>query len=461
MKIKINHKKLTDSPYDGDTTSIFKFTDIEVEKIVNDLTKLKESCYYISGYRGAGKTSFIVKTEEELKKQTNDENFVFVHVSISKFEKYEILIRDLIRQFHYQFIEKGIYKKGNLNVASVHKLADELTTLNKQTFYNISHETSKIDRTEKNKSFKYNIDITKIALLILSFLSLMISFIIDLDFICPCFTWISRIGSSIWAIAQSFQANLSFTRTETTIAEDKENEKSFYDDDVAEYKFKAILRKFKELPDPKMKLIFVIDELDKLSLKDAKRVLHLFKSTLLCGYANFIVVGGQKLFYELDLSDETEDGILNTLFSNTYHIKLKSGAELRALFDQVILANEELTDAQNKTKYEEYVNSLIIESRRIPRKFINLIKAELQWEKDANGNTYAYIAIPETNLTDSTNLVNAMDEASDMLSTTGKIPDAIRDFILMIFFREKYNLTGFNSIEEFEHYITTIISPHE
>jgi len=108
MRLEIDYTKITDAPYKKDTDSFFSFTKIEVQSLVDLISKMNESSYYLSGYRGVGKTSFIKKVEEEL---TKINGFVFIHVPVSKYDKYEILIRSFIRQFHIQFVENDLYKQ--------------------------------------------------------------------------------------------------------------------------------------------------------------------------------------------------------------------------------------------------------------------------------------------------------------------------------------------------------------
>lgn len=136
MRLEIDYTKITDSPYKSDSESFFSFTKIEVESFVNIISKMNESSYYLSGYRGVGKTSFIKKVEEELAKL---DDFIFIHVPISKYDKFEILIRSFIRQFYFQFVANNLYKTDEVKKNKKNtQLASSLAILNKQTFASVT-----------------------------------------------------------------------------------------------------------------------------------------------------------------------------------------------------------------------------------------------------------------------------------------------------------------------------------
>ena len=120
MEIKVNYKMLTDSPYeDGnkENRKIFSFENCQddIDNIVNDLIYGCPSCYLISGYRGAGKSSFIKRVEsvlEEERKKINPENesvfkySLFIHTNFSKYEEQSFLLRKLIRGLYLSIINE-------------------------------------------------------------------------------------------------------------------------------------------------------------------------------------------------------------------------------------------------------------------------------------------------------------------------------------------------------------------
>ena len=350
MKIEIDYKKITDSPYRKDENSFFSFTDTEVAEFVSLISKMNESSYYVSGYRGVGKTSFISKVEEELSKLNG---YIFIHVPIAKYDKYEILIRSFIRQFYCQFVENKLCEKDEkikIN-EELPKLVAELSQLNKETFAIVNKE---IVRGEKFEKVKEIIKLNLKEEILFFALSLLTVFLLTINFGSQeTYKIIAQILSVGVTIAQAIKLGYTLKETTTFIDQNTETHKTFYDDDIAEYRFNSLLKKFKAA---NIRPVFVLDELDKLSVKDSKNVLFLFKSTFLAGHANFIVVGGQELYYDLYTSHDIEDPILSTLFSKTFHVPLKSSYELRNLFNSLVLNKNILQTEEQKAAYYQYIN---------------------------------------------------------------------------------------------------------
>ena len=94
MKVRIDHTKLIDSPYNGEGTGLFNFTKSDTDDFLQDLRYGKPTCYLISGYRGAGKSSYIKKLEEEIKEK--DKTKVFVYLNFAKYENRSIILRKLL-----------------------------------------------------------------------------------------------------------------------------------------------------------------------------------------------------------------------------------------------------------------------------------------------------------------------------------------------------------------------------
>ena len=440
MRLEIDYKQITDSPYKRGAASFFSFTKIEVENFTNLISNMNESSYYVSGFRGVGKTSFIKKVEEELTK-TGD--VVFVHVPIAKYDNYEVLIRGFIRQCFFQFVENKAYKNFKSSQEIIN-LVESLDELNKQTFSKIE-----IEKFNEKKAVGER-EIVKVSLKeeILFFLAGILTVVLfTIDFgAAENYKIIAQFVSIGVTIVQALKFNNTIKKNKSSTKRKSETEKSFYDDEIAEYRFNNLLKDFKSIG---IKPIFIIDELDKLSISEAKKVLYLFKSTLLSGYANFIVIGGQDLYYELYTAKDSEDHILSTLFSKTFHIPLKSSYELRDLFEKLILNKESIVTDEQKAAYNQFVNCLVLESKKIPRKFVNLIKDELFFEKER-----AFIDIPEEYARPAhSELLLALDKVCDEIESH---PMPIKDYIILKLFGELDNILRLKTQAELDNYIQNI-----
>src|SRR5687767_8714582 len=98
MKIYIDTDKLTDAPFDVNSKYPFYFDDTIVSDLVSDIKFGNPTCYLISGYRGAGKSSFVRKVESVAIQDHN--SMLFVHVNFTRFKSQNYLLRKLIRAIY-------------------------------------------------------------------------------------------------------------------------------------------------------------------------------------------------------------------------------------------------------------------------------------------------------------------------------------------------------------------------
>ena len=73
MRVLIETKNLIDFHYRADTSSIFPFNNDKVNALVYEILYGWPTCYLVSGYRGAGKTSFLKKVEEKCKEKKGEQ----------------------------------------------------------------------------------------------------------------------------------------------------------------------------------------------------------------------------------------------------------------------------------------------------------------------------------------------------------------------------------------------------
>lgn len=70
MEILINHRAISDSPYNGRNENIFVSDGGElISQIKQEIINGTPTCFLVSGYRGVGKTSFIQRVEQDIKKK--------------------------------------------------------------------------------------------------------------------------------------------------------------------------------------------------------------------------------------------------------------------------------------------------------------------------------------------------------------------------------------------------------
>ena len=149
MQMLIQYRHLIDFPYDPKKTEfhlLFEFDKPKVSNLVSELLYASPTCYLVSGYRGAGKTSFIKRVQqlcqEQFRKTEQTKGMIFVYSSFSRFENKTIFLRKIIRDLH--------------ETVKNEQQGDDLKNLYATTFYQITHEES--NENVKEASAKISLD---------------------------------------------------------------------------------------------------------------------------------------------------------------------------------------------------------------------------------------------------------------------------------------------------------------
>lgn len=416
MKVKINYLKISDSPFDKDNESPFVFeNETKISQIEQELYFGNPTCFLVSGYRGAGKTSFIRKIEYNLT-SNNNSDVVFIYANILKYDDFSLILRKIIRGVYLSF-HKENYKESLQKLDE--RTSNYLKLLFQKTFFDVISSSKESVSKEKIESSKLELDVKK--LLILFFLVLTI-FNLKFNLInlyLPEVNVLIFVAALILAVINYFKIEKSTTNK---ISDNLEmNSKELYDDEIAEYHILTIL---KNIRDNKIKLIFVFDELDKIEdANDIELLITGLKPIMLSGLASFLLVTGQRLSYRYNQSHMMDDSIISSVFSKIIHVPLLSSRSFIEIFENLLL---DRTDINNKI-VKFYVSSLILSSNKIPRRFLNLIRKDIVWE---NNNSYLEINDEDLNAyeTDS-ELLNIIDKIGDN-EISGEYDEVIKDFLV-------------------------------
>jgi len=449
MIFKINHKLLWDSTYNSESRELFATGHKEFKNLVQDIKNGNPTCYLISGYRGAGKSSFIkrieTEIENELKKEKSEEakknqadassakEIIFVYTNFGKYHNQSHLLRKLIRGLYLKVKDLESFKKtkkDEIKKEPDNRPAHLLEQLFDKTFYDTS--TNQVNTNKKERVTLFNIDVTE-------FLSAVIPLFLFAFFVLnTAKKWVGLpelanyagiILSLITGIKGFLKINLS--RTNTKSQQEDFNRKSMYDDEIADHHFFYMLHAF----DTRYKVVFVLDELDKMEDKEMDKLLNEMKPYLVSGAASFIVVAGQDLYYKYTLSKSQDDALLSSMFSKCIHIPLLSREEFQSLFTK-LLVHRPITVEEYQI-FKGYVDYLVFQSKRIPRKFISLIRENLTWDNDT-----AFLQIDELIETYLiyTKLLNAIDSVDEREIAVEGLDDGIIDFFVMQLFLECHQI---------------------
>lgn len=425
MKILINTEKLTDSPYNARSTFPFYFDENAVTEMVEDIKAGTPTCYLISGYRGAGKSSFVRKVEATTMSKCT--KTLFIHLNFTKYKSQTYLLRKLIRALYQSLtnpknkaVSNSLYEKEG-NILEEKRTKVLLERLFDQTFHEVTDNHAQSDETSEEKSV--NIDLWLFFGFSLTFLLSLSNLFYRWMSIEKLPTILAMIASFTGSMREAISLNVRASKSTKFTKEFQR--KSLYDDEIADFHFNSLLDKFH---DNEIKLVFVLDELDKVGVSEVDPLINEMKPYLVSGKASFIVVAGQELFYKYESAQRKDDAVLATLFSRVIHVPLLSIDAFHNMFGELIRKDSVLS-SPSQADYRSFVDHLIFESKRVPRRFVNLIREKVNWQDDRS------ILFEENNAkykVDS-EIINAIRKI-DENEVAVKLSGAARDYINMQLF---------------------------
>ncbi|GAB1779563.1 hypothetical protein PMEGAS67_50400 [Priestia megaterium] len=401
MEVLVKHDVISDAPFKGEGKEIFAFDNKElIYQLKQEILYGNPTSFLVSGYRGVGKTSFISKVEQDIKKDIGNNTGIrplFIKINSPKYQEHSLLLRKIIREV-YLSIQKSynIEELRNQNK----EIVTSLELLFERTFKDVEGAEKNTLKYEDTNLLSARVNLKRLTLLLVT---LIISGInIEYNLI----DWLLSLKNNnhldlalfiipaIWTTLELFSFKKTKNRNKTDLMEI--NRKTLYDDEIAEYQLNRTLSDLKEL---KIRPVFVLDELDKIDdIEQLESLIGDLKSLMLSGLASFILVSGQDLYYKFNTSHVLDDALISSIFSNTIHVPLLSTQGFIDLFSNIL----EDTSLLNKKSVVNYIKSQILNSNRLPRRFIHLIKKDLIWRDDK-----AYLRID--------------DKYSDAYSTDAKL----------------------------------------
>lgn len=433
--IEINFSLLKDNPLEGKSVWM-TFESNKIKNLKMELLHGNPTCYLVSGYRGAGKTTFVNLVQEEITQspETKDK-VIFVKSSFANYNGHEKLLRVLVRNLFLQCKDNPALKDEKNK-----KVYDELLDLELRTRYNI------------NEQFNYKTEqlvekVTEFEARLITIDNLKAWFPLVFTSATSLFSFISNHFKNGWLIEGGLIAiSLVYGIFQNSrIASKKQDNKvisagvtgdSINDGETAEYRLLSFLTEINKL---EIKIIFVLDELDKVEDKALlTSLMNEMKPIMLAGKAHFILVAGQDLSYRYHSSLFLDDEVISTLFSRVIHVPLTEAATFKSFFNQHIAKSQENLDNE---ELNIVLNHLIYKSKLIPRAFISRLRQMLTWEQVAATVT---AELDVENLSLKGELWNNMKRDSDCLSAITatykdyikiySLEESVEDYLLMQLF---------------------------
>lgn len=400
---------MVDSPYSASTKEAFVFDDAHsITQLVQELQVANSSTFLVAGYRGVGKTSFVKRLAETLIK-----THICAVLNVAKYVSYQALVKRLIRELYLQFKDHPIAKTEALEA-----LSNEFLLLYDRTFNDIANSQVHNIKNETKVETEIKIDYKKLIIPIIAFISLALNLgykVIPYSIL----NVIIFLGGSAWAGLTTWNLGITKGKTSTTTIET--SIKTLYDDEIAEHFLFEILRKLKENG---IKVIIGFDELDKHEKTESiSKVIDDLKPLLLSGDADFFIITGQQLNYLFEEAALKENEVISSIFSKVIYVPFLRHATLLSFCHSLVA--EEL---KNDERLATYFDSLILQSRRIPRRLTNLIRSELKWRGGC-----AYILLEDHRSADhsfDTKLLNCLTAITENMLPKIAKTDAQLDFFV-------------------------------
>ncbi|MED5247474.1 ATP-binding protein [Priestia sp. LL-8] len=405
MEILMKHEIITDAPYKDDS-DIFAFEDEDlIYQIKQEILHGTPTCYLITGYRGVGKTSFISKVGQEVKKE-NSPRCTFIRINLPKYESYSFLLRKIIRGVYMSLSDT--YDIGELKKQDK-EIVTSIELLFERTFYDVEYLKKNSIQHEKMSSLNTRINLKRLTIALGSLLIAGVNIKYNLV------NWLINLKNhkyidlilfsipSFWTILELLNIKKATSKKRTNL--DEISRKSLYDDEIAEVQLYNMLNDLNTLG---IKPIFIIDELDKIStIEQVETLISDLKHLMLSGLAGFFMVSGQDLYYKFSTSHTSDDDLFSSIFADTVHIPLLSTHGFFKLFSNYV--ND--SNIVNEYSVVNYVKSKILHSNRLPRRFIHLIRQDLVWK---DNEAYLFLRDHDTKAysTDAT-LLEAIDLIRD------------------------------------------------
>lgn len=381
----------------------------ELDKFVDRICHLSGS-YLVTGYRGVGKTSFVnyALATACQRLQENDPPGVIIPVFVNLARSYEIekLLRRTVRKLYRAIVETRIElprKDGKESESSLYSvlpgdLQARLDAAYLKTSAKVSQAATEALKTviaeATTRELNLGIEETGEATVLPDPLP-------------------AKVGLKLTG---------GYTRAKTTSKSEekaRENTQSLeyleYDDEIAEAELMQLIADLVETPieirwqevrtisrklpwiwqlwgtlrgqdylhktveyteTRRLHLVMVFDELDKLTLDQAQKMLRHLKEVMLTNQATFIFVGGWEIARQWLTRSQSESDLLYDLFADIIYVPLYSHEEVDSLVGHLTKSAD-----TNETFEHALLDHLKLHCLGTPRRFFRQLLRFVSWEE--------------------------------------------------------------------------------
>jgi len=334
MKIFLKQNWSEQFIYGDKTPGIFIGRKQEIENLKSIIKNNNSSAILISSIRGVGKTSFVHKALSEIQKVSS----VFVNIGhtlsnedIKKQKK--LILTSLIRAIHFnkEFENDKELKKIYEKSLGIYKKEEKQVNQSK-TKKDIGI-SSGMKLNAKNLIPLFGVFLAVLGLSFDNFWVRIVTGFLGMGVLFLYFSW-----KKSWT--------RSLIKKEIILIDNST--------EYLEIKFENWLKKQKE---KNKRIVFVIDELDKIDEKKSLETIKEYKNLFTRSFTHFIFISSQKIF-ELVNEDREKDaedgGVFPTLFTHIFYLSLPKTDEIKLYLNEIFTTQEKI-DKKGKNELMNYL----------------------------------------------------------------------------------------------------------
>jgi KAP family P-loop domain len=352
-------RSLVTAPLSSDDLYLYARGNEEAKKFAHQIIR-NEGVFLITGYRGVGKSTFVNQSLSLCDKVAKNQRemppwrIIPVTVSLAKASSTAYILRLCIRKLYETLVLNDAYKL--------------LLTKDEKNHLAFAYGRS---------VYKVNVQ-EDVSTEILKHLETQLSWSIKLGSLLP-----SPVNPLLPTLLPNFDANAKVSRDDarkfgsTAALLD-------YDEDKAEDDLVTLINTLATSTLPatrkeRIKLVFVFDEIDKMTDKDQENLIGQLKNLFLARYAVFLLVTSKEFYYTWLEERKKEDTVLASYFSGVKMIPLFTSEETTALLKQLVGIEPE----KYETPFlEDFARYLTYRSRGIPRDIVRELQALEEWTEE-------------------------------------------------------------------------------
>lgn len=348
----------------------------QVEHLKNTIINNNSWSILISWERWTWKTAFVYKVIKELKKHRTDKEILPVLINANQIYKEDekidnkFLIENLIRRLYAEIKDRELdesiknklnelYKKVEWDDYKIEKKNKILNSTEKKDINSIVQNIeTKVDKNEVIKilvlfwitawsvNYLWNLLINYLLTLKWFFFRLLLLIIILFPIVL-IYLFFTKIS-----IKTTYSADI---KTENIVTDEFSE---YYKKDKTIWSLEHDLNSLLEDLNNKNHVLFIIDELDKISWDNKiSHLIKMYKNLFTLSKANFIFITDQKFYLDLIWKDKSDDE-KPTLFSFKYYLDYPSFNDLRNYMEEIILRIEEENKDDDLQK-DDFINYLL------------------------------------------------------------------------------------------------------